>query len=791
MRNFSRIKHKHRSPQHLLKQINALQDHMASLSDDTLQAQTAVFKKRLSQGKSLDDLLPEAYALVREADRRVLFMKPFDVQVLGAIVLHEGNIAEMKTGEGKTLTATMPMYLNALDGKGAILVTANAYLAERDAEDMGRVYHWLGLSVAVSVSSDEQQLTVDEKKNIYASDIVYTTNYALGFDYLIDNLSTFPSDKYMRPFNYVLIDEVDSVLLDSAQTPLIISGAPKVQSNLFAVSDNFIRTLKKGPDFKLDDEEKNVWLTQDGIDLAERFFDVDNLFSVPHQDLFRHIELALKAHELLKINRDYVVEGGEVQLLDAIDGRVMPDTKLQSGQHQAIEAKEHVELTPETRAMASITYQNLFRMFKKISGMTGTAKISQEEFLETYNMKVISIVTNKPTIRQDLPDRLYLSLPEKIADSMKRVEALHKKGQPILLGTGSVGMSEIYSNILLDKGIAHNVLNAYNIPKEAQIVAEAGQAGAVTVATAMAGRGTDIKLGPGVRQLGGLAVIATEHMKSKRVDDQLRGRAGRQGDPGCSQFFVSLEDDLLIKQGPEWVRHYFRKKSKKVRPDRPKILSRHKFRSLVDKTQCYEDEQAHRTRIQALEFDENLRIQRDLVYDTRNKIIFFQGPLEPEILLIAEMAFEDFFSHKENLQETKIVRFILDNLDYNFVGHPQAFRLHDAKATIVVLLSLVKKRLIERKKFLADFQQLAHFERMSILKAIDTAWVEQVDNLQQLKIAVVNRQYSQKDPIFEYQREAALSYEKMRSVIRLSALRNFMLSDLVKEKDGTVSIYFA
>ncbi|OEY82134.1 preprotein translocase subunit SecA [Oenococcus kitaharae] len=778
------MKHQHRSPQHLLKQINDLQDQMASLSDDALKAQTAVFKKRLGQGESLDDLLPEAFAVVREADYRVLSMKPFDVQVFGAIVLHEGNIAEMKTGEGKTLTATMPMYLNALDGQGAILVTANAYLAERDAEDMGRVYRWLGLSVAVGVSSDEQDLTVDDKKKIYASDIVYTTNYALGFDYLIDNLSTFPSEKYMRAFNYVLIDEVDSVLLDSAQTPLIISGAPKVQSNLFAVSDNFIRTLKKGPDFKLDDEEKNVWLTQHGIDLAERFFDVDNLFSVPHQDLFRHIELALKAHELLKLNRDYVVEHGEVQLLDAIDGRVMPGTKLQSGQHQAIEAKEHVELTPETRAMASITYQNLFRMFKKISGMTGTAKISQEEFLETYNMKVISIATNKPTIRQDLPDHLYLSLPEKIADSMKRVEVLHKKGQPVLLGTGSVGMSEIYSNILLDKGIAHNVLNAYNIPKEAQIVAEAGQAGAVTVATAMAGRGTDIKLGPGVAQLGGLAVIATEHMKSKRVDDQLRGRAGRQGDPGFSQFFVSLEDDLLIKQGPEWVRHYFRRKSKK-------ILSRHKFRSLVDKTQRYEDEQAHRTRIQALEFDENLRIQRDMVYDTRNKIIFFQGSLDAEILLIAKMAFKDFFAHKENLQETKIVRFILDNLDYNFVDSPNAFRSQDMKAMITLLLPLVKKRLMERKKFLVDFQQLVHFERMSILKAIDTAWVEQVDNLQQLKVAVVNRQYSQKDPIFEYQREAALSYAKMKSVIRLSALRNFMLSDLVKEKDGSVSIYFA
>ncbi|KGO31708.1 preprotein translocase subunit SecA, partial [Oenococcus alcoholitolerans] len=527
----------------ILKKINSLSGHMAELSDQQLASLTDDFQARLKKGSSLDDLLPEAFAAIREADKRVLGMYPFDVQVLGAIVLHQGDIAEMKTGEGKTLTATMPLYLNALSKKGAVLVTSNAYLAEVGVDQMGPVYRFMGLSVGLGAS--EKKISIEEKQTIYRSDILYTTNYALGFDYLIDNLASSKEGKFMRPFNYVLIDEVDSVLLDSAQTPLVISGSPRVQSNLYEVSDDFIQTLKEGRDFKLDKERKNVWLTNKGCDLAEKYFNINNLFTAEFTDLARHIELALRVHYLFILNRDYVVEDDQVKLLDAVNGRVMENTKLQSGLHQAIEAKEHLKLSSDTRSMASITYQNLFRMFKKISGMTGTAMSDQQEFLDTYNMRVISIPTNKPMIRKDHLDRLYPTLPAKIAASVDFIKKIHATGRPILLATGSVRMSEIYSNILLKEGIAHSVLNAYNIAKEAQIIAESGRFGTVTVATSMAGRGTDIKIDEKTRQAGGLYVIATEHLKNSRMDDQLRGRAGRQGDPGSSIFFCSLEDDLL------------------------------------------------------------------------------------------------------------------------------------------------------------------------------------------------------------------------------------------------------
>ncbi|MHA5103387.1 accessory Sec system translocase SecA2 [Oenococcus oeni] len=770
----------------IVDRVNSYSSKMASLSDDMLKNQTKVFKDRLKKGESLDDLLPEAFAVVREADRRILSMFPFDVQVLGGIVLHQGNIAEMKTGEGKTLTATMPVYLNALDGKGAILVTANSYLAERDAQEMGKVYRWLGLSISVGVDQ-EKEIKENQKKAIYASDIVYTTSYALGFDYLIDNLSTFAEQKYMRAFNYVLIDEVDSVLLDSAQMPLIISGAPRVQSNLYQISDNFILTLEKKLDFRLDDQEKNVWLTEHGINEAEHFFDIDNLFSEKYKELFKHVELALKAHQLFKINRDYVVEDQKVKLLDSVNGRVMEGTKLQSGLHQAIETKEHMETTPETRAMASITYQNLFRMFHKISGMTGTAKTAKSEFLETYNMEVISIPTNRHVVRKDLTDKIFLSLPEKISALIKLAKSLHKKGQPILLVTESVTMSEIYSKILLEQGIPHNVLNAYNIPKEAEIIAEAGQLGAVTVATSMAGRGTDIKLGSGVTQLGGLAVIGSEHMKSNRIDEQLRGRAGRQGDPGLSQFYVSLEDNLLIKEGPDWIRKYFEKKSNRINTNNPKTLTRRKFTSLVTKIQKYEDEQSHDARIQSLEFDENLRIQREIVYQARNKIIFSKELLNQQIITLASKTFDIFLSSPGNLLFENLSRYVLDNLNYDF-----SFDLPkngDRKSIKNYLIKMVKDKMKDRQFVLKNDQQLANFEKISILKAIDSSWIEQVDNLQQIKLAVISRQYSQKNPLYEYQREAVSSYNLMKRKIMLSGLKNFMLSDLVEE-DNEVSILF-
>ena len=475
----------------ILAKIKSFEKEMSSLSDLDLQKKTVEFKKRLADGENLDQLLPEAYAVVREADKRILGLFPYDVQVMGAIVLHEGNIAEMATGEGKTLTATMPLYLNALSGQGAMLVTPNSYLALRDAKEMGPVYRFLGLTIETAVRADESKpLETKEKRRIYQADIVYTTNSALGFDYLIENLAENKKNQFLREFNYVIIDEIDSILLDSAQTPLIISGAPRVQSNFYDMMDTLVQTLYEDEDYCYDDEKNEVWLTQKGIRAAESFLGLNHLFSKENQELVRHLNLALRAHMVYKKDQDYVVRQSEneaeVVLLDRATGRLMELTRLQGGQHQAIEAKEHVKLTQETRAMASITYQNLFKLFRKLSGMTGTGKVVESEFLETYSMSVVKIPTNCPVIRRDYPDRIYQTLPEKVFASLDEVKHYHAKGNPLLIFTGSVEMSEIYSSLLLREGIAHNLLNANNAAREAQMIAESGQLGAVTVATSMA-----------------------------------------------------------------------------------------------------------------------------------------------------------------------------------------------------------------------------------------------------------------------------------------------------------------
>lgn len=585
----------------ILEQVNDFQDQMTALSDAALQAKTREFKERLAQGETLDMLLPEAYAVVREAADRVLGLFPYDVQVLGAIVLHQGNIAEMATGEGKTLTASMPLYLNALTGQGAMLITPNSYLALRDAEEMGKIYRFLGLTVQTAVTADESKpLKPEEKRLLYQADIVYTTNSALGFDYLIENLADRQESQYLPAFNYALIDEIDSILLDSAQTPLVISGAPRVQSNFYSIMDTFVTTLKEDRDFKVDREKQETWLTPKGIRAAESFLDVDHLYARENQELVRHLNLALRAHQLYKRDKDYVVRRGEkdmeVVLLDKATGRLMEMTRLQGGQHQALEAKEHVKLTEETRAMASITYQNLFKLFKKLAGMTGTGKVAQAEFMETYSMAVVRIPTNRPVIRQDLPDQIYQTLPEKVFASMAEIQHYHDRGNPILVFTGSVEMSEIYSSLLLREGIAHNLLNANNAAWEAQIVAESGQKGAVTVATSMAGRGTDIKLGPGVAELGGLVVIGTERMENQRVDLQIRGRSGRQGDPGLTKFFVSLEDDLLKKWGPAWLQSLYKDYAVEQVPEDPQPLRQLRFRRIVAKAQQASESAAKESR---------------------------------------------------------------------------------------------------------------------------------------------------------------------------------------------------
>ena len=530
-----------------LAKINALEESMSRLSDEELKNKTEEFKNRLRTGETLEDILIEAFAAIREADRRILGMFPFDVQVLGALALHEGTIVEMKTGEGKTLTATLPLYLNALEGKGTILVTTNDYLARRDAIDMGEVYRFMGLTVGVGVFDDDEEVDSNRKKKIYSSDILYTTSTALGFDYLIDNLAGNVEDKFLRSFNYVIVDEADAVLLDSAQTPLIIAGSPRVQSNLYDTADQFIRTLRKEQEFKFLKDEKIIFLTDEGIRYAEKYFNISNLYGEEYFELNRHINLALRAHYLFKKDIDYVVTDDAVELLDNRTGRILEGTRLQSGIHQAIETKEKVKKSKDSRAIASVTYQSLFNMFPKLSGMTGTGKIAENELISTYGVSVVVLPTNTPIQRLDYSDKIYTTLPEKLFATLEFVKELYEKQQPILLISGTVDIAEIYSRMLLQEGIPHNVLTAKNIAKEALIIAEAGQKGAVTVATSLAGRGTDIKLGKGVAELGGLAVIGTERMPNSRIDWQLRGRAGRQGDPGLSQFFVSLEDTLRSK----------------------------------------------------------------------------------------------------------------------------------------------------------------------------------------------------------------------------------------------------
>ncbi|EHD56523.1 secA DEAD-like domain protein [Streptococcus pneumoniae 5787-06] len=521
----------------ILKQINALKGKMSSLSDQELVAKTVEFRQRLSEGESLDDILVEAFAVVREADKRILGMFPYDVQVMGAIVMHYGNVAEMNTGEGKTLTATMPVYLNAFSGEGVMVVTPNEYLSKRDAEEMGQVYRFLGLTIGVPFTEDpKKEMKAEEKKLIYASDIIYTTNSNLGFDYLNDNLASNEEGKFLRPFNYVIIDEIDDILLDSAQTPLIIAGSPRVQSNYYAIIDTLVTTLVEGEDYIFKEEKEEVWLTTKGAKSAENFLGIDNLYKEEHASFARHLVYAIRAHKLFTKDKDYIIRGNEMVLVDKGTGRLMEMTKLQGGLHQAIEAKEHVKLSPETRAMASITYQSLFKMFNKISGMTGTGKVAEKEFIETYNMSVVRIPTNRPRQRIDYPDNLYITLPEKVYASLEYIKQYHAKGNPLLVFVGSVEMSQLYSSLLFREGIAHNVLNANNAAREAQIISESGQMGAVTVATSMAGRGTDIKLGKGVAELGGLIVIGTERMESQRIDLQIRGRSGRQGDPGMSKF---------------------------------------------------------------------------------------------------------------------------------------------------------------------------------------------------------------------------------------------------------------
>lgn len=772
----------------ILKKINALKHKMESLSDQELSAKTVEFRRRLAKGETLDDLLVEAFAVVREADRRILGMFPYDVQVMGGIVIHEGNVAEMSTGEGKTLTATMPVYLNALTGKGTMVITPNAYLAKRDAEEMGEVYRFLGLTIGVPFVESGKDFSVEEKREMYNSDIIYTTNGNLGFDYLNDNLASNKEGKFLRPFDYAIIDEIDDILLDSAQTPLIIAGAPRVQSNHYGIVNTLMTTLVEGEDFIYKEEKGEVWLTKQGAKEAESFFGIDHLYNEKNAVFARHIAYAMRAHKLYTKDKDYVIRGNEMVLVDKGSGRLLEQTKLQGGLHQAIEAKEHVKLSPETRAMASITYQSLFKMFNKLSGMTGTGKVAEKEFRETYNMAVVRIPTNRPKQRIDYPDNLYVTLPEKVYASLEYIKEYHRKGNPLLVFVGSVEMSHLYSSLLLREGIAHNVLNAHNVAREAQIISESGQMGAVTVATSMAGRGTDIKLGKGVAELGGLIVIGTERMESQRVDLQIRGRSGRQGDPGMSKFFVSLEDDVIKKYGPSWVHKKY--KDYQVQDmTQPEVLKGRKYRNLVAKAQYSSDSAGRAARIHTLEYAESMNIQRDMIYKERDRLIDGSRDLEDVVEGIIASYIDQVTSSNYESRDL-LFHFIVTNISFHVKEIPDHIDVTDKTAVRSFIKQVIDKELSEKKELLDQHDLYEQFLRLSLLKAIDDNWVEQVDYLQQLTMAIGNQPAAQKNPIVEYYQEAYDGFETMKEQIRADMIRNLLMGLVEVTSKGEIMTHF-
>ena len=772
----------------ILKKINALKHKMESLSDQELSAKTVEFRRRLAKGETLDDLLVEAFAVVREADRRILGMFPYDVQVMGGIVIHEGNVAEMSTGEGKTLTATMPVYLNALTGKGTMVITPNAYLAKRDAEEMGEVYRFLGLTIGVPFVESGKDFSVEEKREMYNSDIIYTTNGNLGFDYLNDNLASNKEGKFLRPFDYAIIDEIDDILLDSAQTPLIIAGAPRVQSNHYGIVNTLMTTLVEGEDFIYKEEKGEIWLTKQGAKEAESFFGIDHLYNEKNAVFARHIVYAMRAHKLYTKDKDYVIRGNEMVLVDKGSGRLLEQTKLQGGLHQAIEAKEHVKLSPETRAMASITYQSLFKMFNKLSGMTGTGKVAEKEFRETYNMAVVRIPTNRPKQRIDYPDNLYVTLPEKVYASLEYIKEYHAKGNPLLVFVGSVEMSHLYSSLLLREGIAHNVLNAHNVAREAQIISESGQMGAVTVATSMAGRGTDIKLGKGVAELGGLIVIGTERMESQRVDLQIRGRSGRQGDPGMSKFFVSLEDDVIKKYGPSWVHKKY--KDYQVQDmTQPEVLKGRKYRNLVAKAQYSSDSAGRAARIHTLEYAESMNIQREMMYKERNRLIDGSRDLEDVVGEIIDAYIDQVASSNYESREL-LFHFIVTNISFHVKELPEDIDVTNKTEVRSFIKQIIDKELSEKRALLEQHDLYEQFLRLSLLKAIDYNWVEQVDYLQQLSIAISGQSAAQKNPIVEYYQEAYAGFETMKEQIRVDMVRNLLMGLVEVTPKGEIVTHF-
>lgn len=756
--------------------VQQYEDEYTALSDEQLKANTPKLKDRLAAGATLDDILPEAFATAREGAKRVLGLFPFRVQIIGGIVLHEGNIAEMKTGEGKTLTATMPVYLNALTGKGVHVVTVNEYLSTRDATEMGELYNWLGLSVGLNLNSKNS----DEKREAYNCDITYSTNSELGFDYLRDNMVVYKEQMVQRPLNFAIVDEVDSILIDEARTPLIISGGAEKTTGLYIRADRFVKTLKAETDYKIDWPTKTISLTESGIRKAEKNFGLDNLYDTENTALTHHIDQALRANYIMLKDIDYMVSDGEVLIVDQFTGRAMEGRRYSDGLHQAIEAKEGVQIQDENKTMANITYQNFFRMYTKLAGMTGTAKTEQEEFREIYNMEVISVPTNKPVIRVDSPDVLYPTLDAKFNAVVEDIKARHEKGQPMLIGTVAIESSERLSKQLDEAKIPHTVLNAKNHFKEAEIIMNAGQRGAVTIATNMAGRGTDIKLGPGVTELGGLAVIGTERHESRRIDNQLRGRSGRQGDPGSTQFYLSLEDDLMKRFGSDRIKAMLDRF--KVADDDQVIQSRMISRQ-VESAQKRVEGNNYDTRKNTLQYDDVMREQREVIYKQRQQVINEQETLKPVLMAMINRTITRIVqTHTQGDQKDWNLDALYAWVTANMID-PEKFKRSqlDGKSQdelIGLLAEMAETNFQQKNKQLGDDAQMLEFEKVVILRVVDSAWTDHIDAMDQLRQSIGLRGYGQMNPLVEYQEEGYRMFEEMIASIDDDVTRLFMKAEI-------------
>ena len=754
------------------------EDEMAALTDEQLQAKTEEFKQRYQNGETLDQLLYEAFAVVREGAKRVLGLFPYKVQVMGGIVLHHGDVPEMRTGEGKTLTATMPVYLNALAGKGVHVVTVNEYLTERDATEMGELYSWLGLSVGINLAAKSPM----EKKEAYLCDITYSTNSEIGFDYLRDNMVVRAENMVQRPLNYALVDEVDSILIDEARTPLIVSGANAVEtSQLYHMADHFVKSLDKD-DYIIDIQSKTIGLSDSGIDKAESFFKLENLYDIENVALTHFIDNALRANYIMILDIDYVVsEEQEILIVDQFTGRTMEGRRYSDGLHQAIEAKEGVPIQDETKTSASITYQNLFRMYKKLSGMTGTGKTEEEEFREIYNIRVIPIPTNRPVQRIDHSDLLYASIEAKFKAVVEDVKARYQKGQPVLVGTVAVETSDYISKKLVAAGVPHEVLNAKNHYREAQIIMNAGQRGAVTIATNMAGRGTDIKLGEGVRELGGLCVIGTERHESRRIDNQLRGRSGRQGDPGESQFYLSLEDDLMKRFGSERLKGIFERLNMSEEAIESRMLTRQ-----VEAAQKRVEGNNYDTRKQVLQYDDVMREQREIIYAQRYDVITADRDLAPEIQAMIKRTIGRVVDGHARAKQDEKLEAILNFAKYNLLPE-DSITMEDLSG---LSDKAIKEELFQRAlqvydsqvSKLRDEEAVKEFQKVLILRVVDNKWTDHIDALDQLRNAVGLRGYAQNNPVVEYQAEGFRMFNDMIGSIEFDVTRLMMKAQIHEQE---------